>query len=92
MNNLFQKSNLYDETVDKIIDCCKRITEADPHRDSDAEKELHRIGETAYSEGREDHMRGLVEAAMTKARLQGRTWGLGALCNSEWHGIGDWRR
>lgn len=82
----------YDQTVAQIIDCCKRITLADPKTDTDAETELYRIGETAYYEGREDYMRGLIEAAMTKARVQGRTWGIGALCNSQWHGIGNWRR
>lgn len=86
-------SDLIDDTVDKIIDCCRRITEADPQRDLAAENELYGLGELAFGLGYEDSMRQFCDAAAAKAMQKyGRTWGVNALCNSTWNGIGSWQR
>ena len=85
-------SVLIEQMVDGIIECCRRIVEAEPSTDEEAENELWRLGEVAFGLGYEPSMVQLCTAARDKAWAQGNRFNCGALCNNAWHGIGDWRR
>lgn len=79
------------DTIQKIVDCCARITNADPQRDVDAENELHALGQLLYDQGYETAMLDACMKAVDLASTQGKPWGVGPLCNSRWHGIGCWQ-
>lgn len=80
------------DIIQKIVDCCTRITTADPQRDVDAENELYAIGKWLYGQGYEEAMLDACTKAIDLASTQGKPWGVGPLCNSKWDGIGYWRR
>lgn len=76
----------------EVIACCRRISEADPLRDYQAEDELRCIGVLLHAKGGTDLMQQVIATADHTALTAGNQWAVSALCNSKWHGIGKWER
>lgn len=76
--------------TNEIIDACRKISYADPGRDKPAEEKLREIGKLLHDQGGMATMQSACSIANHSAgdsRLC-----INGLCNSLWHGIGDWLR
>jgi len=84
---------LKQQCIDLILDSCRRITEADPKEDEAALDDLYKAGEILFGMGYEDYMREVCLETATIAQQRGlHQLCITSLCNSTWHGIGNWER
>lgn len=80
------------EVTERVVELCCIIKNADPARDRYSEWELRALGKALYDEGGVELMQEIAAAATISAAAAGRKCLVSAVCNSKWHGIGQWLR
>lgn len=78
----------------KTLDCCRRISDANPERDIDAEKALHELGFILNNLGGFELMqtisKSVTDKSIGKKTEDGNAYYVALITNNSWNGIGKW--